>query len=124
MSLRIIFILTLIGVAAFGAYGFSNTLISTGYNEIQTIQIVSSHPESILEMNLGTNADVTEVELKFVNDDSWGGRTVTVDIHDLNDILIGTGSIVAHSESFKVTLSNIVTATERPDLRKITVTAT
>ncbi len=124
MSLRTFFLLALIGVAAFGAYGLANTLITSGYNEIETIQIVSSHPESLLELILGTDADVTEVELKFVDDGSWDGRTVTVDIHDLNDILIGAGSIVAPSESFKVTLSNIVTATERPDLRKITVTAT
>ena len=111
-------------MAAFGAYGFANTLVSTGYNEIETIQIVSAHPESLLEMILGTNADIDEVELKFVNDGSWSGRTVTINFYDLNDILIGTGSFVAENESPKIFLSNIVTATERPDLRKITVTAT
>jgi len=124
LSLRTIFIFGTIGMAVFGAYGFANTLISTGYNEIETIQIVSAHPESLLELILGTDADITEVELKFVNDGSWDGRTVTVDIHDMNDILIGTGTIVAPGESFKLTLSNTVTSTERPDLRKITVTAT
>jgi len=60
LSLRTIFIFGIIGMAAFGAYGFANTLVSTGYNEIETIQIVSAHPESLLELILGTDADITE----------------------------------------------------------------
>jgi len=123
LSLRTIFIIITIGLGAFGAYGYANTLISTGYNEIGTIQIVSSHPESLTLLKLGSNPDVTLVELKFVDDGSWPGRVITLNFYDMNDTLIGTGTVVAGSEAPKVTLSDTVTSTERPDLRKITVTA-
>jgi len=121
---KIIFLFIFGGILSLGVYGYANTLTITGINEIQTLQIVSSHPESLLFLNLGTDADITEIEIKFVNDGFWEGRTVTVNIYDMNEILIGTGSVVASSENPKVTLSNTVTSTERPDLRKITVTAT
>ncbi len=124
MKSKIIFLFIFGGILSLGVYGYANTLTITGINEIQTLQIVSSHPESLLFLNLGTDADITEIEIKFVNDGFWEGRTVTVNIYDMNEILIGTGSVVASSENPKVTLSNTVTSTERPDLRKITVTAT
>ncbi len=115
----------LVGVTAFGAYGLANTLTVSGTNEIQTIEIVDAHQKSLRQVDLGTSSTITQVPLLFTGDDTfWNGRTVTVDIHDINGVLIGTGSVVASNNSTTVTLSDPITAIERPDLRKVTITST
>ena len=119
-----LFLIVIGGLFAFGAYGFANTLTTSGYNEIQTIQIVSSHPENLDSLDLGTSSTISQVDLDFSGTILfWDGRTVTVDIYDINDTLIGTGSVTANDDTPTVTLSNTVTAVERPDLRKVVVTS-
>ena len=123
MSLRTIFIIIALGLGAFGASGLSNTLISSGINEIQTVQVVSAHPESLLTLDLGTGNSIDQVDLAFSGGNPfWSGRTVTVDIYDINSGLIGTGSVVANDATPTVSLSNKVTNAERPTLRQVTVT--
>lgn len=124
MNLRILFLLFIGGLAAFGAYGFANTLTSSGYNEIQTIRVVSSHPENLDSFDLGTSTTISQVSLDFSGTvEFWNGRTVTVDIYDINDTLIGTGSVTANNDTPNVTLSDTITAAERPDLRRMVVTS-
>jgi hypothetical protein len=121
--LRTILIIFVIGLAAFGTYGMGNTLITSGYNEIQTVQVVSAHPESLLAMDLGVGNSIDQVDLGFSGGNLfWSGRTVTVDIYDINGGLIGTGSVVANDATPSVSLSNKVTNAERPTLRQVTVT--
>jgi len=123
LSLRIIFIIIAIGLGAFGAYGIANTLITSGINEIQTVQVVSAHPESLLTMDLGTRNKIDQVDLEFTGGNAfWSGRTVRVDIYDIDGDLIGTGSVVANDATPTVSLSNKVTNAERPNLRQVTVT--
>ncbi len=124
MNFRVLFLIVIGGLTAFGVYGFANTLTTSGYNEIQTIQIVSSHPENLDSLDLGTSSTISQVDLDFSGTILfWDGRTVTVDIYDINDTLIGTGSVTANDDTPTVTLSNTVTAGERPDLRKVVVTS-
>ena len=124
MNLKILLILVFGGLAAFGAYGFGNTLTTSGYNEIQIIQIVSSHPENLDSVDLGTSSTISQVVLDFSGTvPFWNGRTVTVDIYDIGNTLIGTGSVTASNDTPTVTLSDTITAAERPDLRKVVVTS-
>ena len=119
-----ILVLVIGGLTAFGAYGFANTLTTSGYNEIQTIQIVSSHPENLDGVDLGTLSTISQVDLDFSGTVLfWNGRTVTVDIYDISNTLIGTGSVTASNDTPTVTLSDTITAAERPDLRKVVVTS-
>jgi len=124
MNLKMILVLVIGGLTAFGAYGFANTLTTSGYNEIQTIQIVSSHPENLDGVDLGTLSTISQVDLDFSGTVLfWNGRTVTVDIYDISNTLIGTGSVTASNDTPTVTLSDTITAAERPDLRKVVVTS-
>jgi hypothetical protein len=124
MNLRMLFVFVIGGLAVFGAYGLANTLTTSGYNEIQTIRVVSSHPENLDSLDLGTTTTISQVDLDFSGTvQFWNGRTVTVDIYDINDTLIGTGSVTANNDRPKVTLSNTITAAERPDLRRVVVTS-
>jgi len=110
-------------LGAFGAYGMANTLTTSGINEIQAVKVVSAHPESLLTMDLGTANKIDQVDLEFTGGNPfWSGRTVTVDIYDINGVLLGTGSVVASDASPTVSLSNKVTQAERPNLRQVTVT--
>ena len=117
-------IIVLGGIAAFGALGLANTLTSSGYNAIQTMRVISSHPENLDSMDLGTASTITQVSLGFSGTKQfWQGRTVTVDIYDIDGVLIGTGSVTANNARPTVTLSDTVTAAERPNLRQVTVTS-
>ena len=124
MNLKMILVLVIGGLTAFGAYGFANTLTTSGYNEIQTIQIVSSHPENLDGVDLGTLSTISQVDLDFSGTVLfWNGRTVTVDIYDISNTLIGTGSVTASNDTPTITLSDTITAAERSDLRKVVVTS-
>jgi division protein CdvB (Snf7/Vps24/ESCRT-III family) len=120
--MKIIIILIFIGLTIYGAVGLANTLVTGGYNEIETIEIISAHSEDLLELDLDKQVTVVDVFIKLTNRIS---ETITVDIHDLDGTLIGTGSLVVNNkDKFTVDLTDIVTEAERPDLRKITVTGT
>jgi len=116
-------IIALVGMAALGTFGFANNLSISGVNENQVLRVVSSHPENLLTMDLGIGTRIDEVNLEFTGGNPfWSGRTVTVDIYDINGVLIGTGSVVANDATPIVSLSNKVSIAERPTLRQVTVT--
>jgi uncharacterized protein YdaT len=120
--MKIIIILIFIGLTIYGAVGLANTLVSDGYNEIETIEIASAHSEDLLELDLDKKATVVDVFIQVTDKIT---ETITVDIHDKDGTLIGTGSLdVNNKNRFTVDLTDIVTEAERPDLRKITVTGT
>ena len=80
MSLRIIFLFVIAGTAGFGVFGLANTLTTSGHNEIQTIQIVDAHAQSIRSIDLGTSSTISSVPLIFQgNNNFWNGRICITD---------------------------------------------
>ena len=51
----------------------------------------------------------------------WDGTDVTIDIYDIDGTLIGTGTDTATGNTITITLSDTITAAERPDIRRIEI---
>jgi len=123
MDLRILFLIIVSCGIIFTVVGFANTLTADNPNRIRTFEVESSvDPKVLKEIIFGLDDTITQVQLSLTGSNKyWSGRTLDVILYDGNGAIIGSGQEVATDNDPVINLSDIVTASERPTLRKASV---
>jgi len=126
--LKILFVLLAITVGAilFSIQGFGGTInTSAEINKIGTLKISDSSSKTLTELDLGINADISSVNLKF-KDAIAIFTDVTISLKDNNDVEIGSGTttVLTAATDVSINLTDTVTSGERSELRAASITTT
>lgn len=126
--MKILFVLLAITVGAilFSIQGFGGTInTSAEINKIGTLKISDSSSKTLTELDLGINADISSVNLKF-KDAIAIFTDVTISLKDNNDVEIGSGTttVLTAATDVSINLTDTVTSGERSELRAASITTT
>lgn len=126
MNFQGITLLSVFTVLLVATYAFAGTIATQSkVNKLKTLDAPVTSPQTLIGMTLtGTGSAVEDVTLIFRNALA-NQTTVSVSIKDSAGVVIGSGSktLTSALSTVTVNLTDTVTAAERPNLRKITVTA-
>lgn len=125
MILKGIIFFSVMTVVVISTYSFAASITASGVNELKIFNLSVSSPETLTDIDLGTGSTISSVLLTFRNNLA-NNTTVDLSIKNSTGTEIGSGSKTLSSATSSVTidLTDTVSAAERPDLEKVTVTVT
>ena len=126
MSFQGIILFLVFGISLVATYAFGGTISTQSeVNKLKTLDVPVTSPETLIGMTLtGTGSAVDDVTLTFRNALA-NQTTVSISIKDSAGAVIGSGSktLTSALDTVTVNLTDTVTSAERPNLRKISITA-
>ena len=125
MNFLSVILISAFGILLIATYGFGSSLATQSeVNKLGMVEVPVTSPETLIGMNLGTGSTVDSVTFTFRNE-LVASTTVSVSIKDSDGVEIGSGSknLSVASSAVTVDLTDTVTATERPTLTSVSVTA-
>ena len=124
----------LLGVILFSVFGIvmlttqslgSSLATPSDINKMTALDVSDSSGSTLLGLDLGTSDNISSVTLTF-NLDILDSSTVNISLNDIDNIEIGSGSVLISSPTTTVVinLSDTVTNAERNILRSALVSVT
>ena len=120
-----VLLLSFFGILILTTQGFAQSIATpSDVNKIGGLQVFDLSGETLLGLNLGTSDSITSITLTF-NSNIPNDSLVSVSLADNNNE-IGSGftTVNPSSDIVVISLSDVVTDTERTTLKSATITLT
>jgi len=118
-----VILFSVFGIVMLTTQGLGNSLATTpDVNKMTALDISDSSGSTLLGLNLGTSDTISSVTLTF-NSDILASSTVNISLKDIDNVEIGSGSILISSPTKTpvINLSDTITNAERNILRSVVI---